>query len=95
MRKIRHNLIPANAVNPHEPESLKLHHLIRLLLNPALSDVCIFTIRRNPVDDARPPAKAIRNISTRSDATAKCRFLEARFWHGFWREDAADCHPYN
>ncbi len=46
VRKIRHNLIPANVINSHEPEPLKLHHLIQFSLNPALPHAGIFTFRR-------------------------------------------------
>ncbi len=46
MREIRHDLIPANAIDSHEPEPLKLHDLIHFLLNTALTDAYVFPIRR-------------------------------------------------
>ncbi len=44
MREVRHDLIPANAIDPHEPEPLELHDLIQFLLNPALPDADIFSL---------------------------------------------------
>lgn len=46
MRKIPHNPTLANTVNPHKPEPPEPHHLLKLLLAPALPHANIFTIRR-------------------------------------------------
>ncbi len=49
MREIRHDLIPANAIDSHESEPLKLHDLIQFLLDPALPNACIFPSGDNTI----------------------------------------------
>jgi hypothetical protein len=62
---------------PYPAPSQSRAHPRQYIHNHATAPPHVAPIRREPMDDARPPSKAIRHLSTCPDAAAQYRFLAA------------------